>query len=113
MLLMAMQDSLVTAADQRTEVVNYAFLVQLAVLLTFPSLSACKICISFKHRSETVMIAEIALFATCRAPVSSLTDLSAREVNPVAPLSHITLRSCQYSPYQRPLRILDKSRWCS
>jgi len=96
-----MQDSLVPAANQRMEVVDDAFLVLLTMQLTFLALSACTICTSFKHRSETVKIARTALFATCRAPVSFLTDLSVRESNPMAAFIHlILLRSCLYSEHQ-------------
>ena len=111
--LLVMQDSLVPAADQRMEEANDAFLVLLSMLLTFLALSACTICTSFKHRSETVKIAKTALVTACRAPVSFLTDLSRRGPNPMEAFIHlILLRSCQFSAHQRPLRILGKSRCC-
>ena len=106
-----MQDSLVPAADQRMEVVDDAFPVLLTMQLTFLALSACTICTSFKHRSETVKIVKTVLFATCRAPVSFLTDLSVREATPMGASIHLILpRSCHYSLHQRPPRILGKSR---
>jgi hypothetical protein len=98
---MAAQDSLVPAVDQGTEVVNDAYLALLTMLLPFLALSTCKICISSKPRSETVKIAETALVAAYRAPMSSLTDLSVRVPNPKASI-HLMLRSSQYLPHQRP-----------
>lgn len=95
------------------EVVNDAYLELLTMQQLFLVRSTCKICISSKPRSETVKIAKIALFATCRAPVSFLTVLSAREATLAAFIHLALLRSYQHSVHQRQLGIRDKNRCCS
>jgi len=94
------------------EVVNDAYLELLTMQQLFLVRSTCKICISSKPRSETVKIAKIALFATCRAPVSFLTVLSAREATLAAFIHLALLRSYQHSVHQRQLGIRDKNRCC-